>query len=178
MRPRNKHWVLGWSAAILTLTMLALAGCADVQVVDTTPATNRIQTFTSPLAVESEERNLAVMAVDFDPPLNYKQLIRRRQSVALLVVIENTGPTTERNLTVRAQLSSPEDLDLLLTQEAGVDKIAPGEIKIVRFAPLDEIPIHHVYHLEVAVDPLQGEKDTGDNSKAFDIQIHEEQGKP
>jgi hypothetical protein len=173
MRSRKGRWVLPGNTTALVLVLLALAGCADVQVVDTTPVIIAPETLTSPLPA-SGERNLAVLALDFDPALNYRQLIVRRQSVALLVVIENTGSSTERNVTVRAQLSSPEDPGFVLTQEAGVSDIAPGEIQIVRFSRLGEIPFHRIYHLEVTVDPVDGEKNLSDNRKAFDVQIHQE----
>jgi hypothetical protein len=174
MQSRNSKWLLHGSTTTLALVLLALAGCADVQVVDTTPAVIAPGTLTSPLPSVSGERNLAVLALDFDPALNYRQLIVRRQPVALLVVIENTGRSTERNVTVRAQLSSSEDPNLLLTQEASVSSIAPGEIQIVRLSRLGEIPFHRTYHLEVMVDPVDGERDLSDNRKAFDIQIHQE----
>jgi hypothetical protein len=174
MRSRKSKWLLYGSGAALVLALFALTGCVEVQVVDTTPSVIAPETLTSPLPAASGEHNLAVLALDFDPALNYQQLIVRRQSVALLVVIENTGGSTERNVTVRAQLSSPEDPDLLLTQEASVSSIAPGEIQIVRFAPMKEIPFHETFHLEVMVDPMDGEKDLSDNRKAFEIQIHRE----
>jgi uncharacterized lipoprotein YmbA len=174
MRSREGRWAFYGSVATLALVLLVLTGCAEVQVVDTTPAAIAPEALTSPLPAASGERNLAVLAVDFDPALSYEQLILRRQAVALLVAVENMGSSTERDVTVRAQLSSPADPDLLLTQEATVAAIAPGEIQIVRFAPLGEIPIHQTYHLEVMVDAVDGEKDLSDNRKAFDIQIHQE----
>jgi len=116
---------------------------------------------------------LAVLTVEFDPPLDYQQLIFRRQSVTLLVAVENLGNTAERDVTVRAELSSPENPDLLLTQGASVASIAPGEIQVVHFSRLGEIPYHQAYHLEVMVDPVAGESELGDNRKAFDIQIHQ-----
>jgi hypothetical protein len=174
MQSRKSNWVIHGSTTALVLVLVALAGCADVQVVDTMPGAIAAGTLISPPPAASGERNLAVLALDFDPALNYRQLIRRRQSVALLVVVENTGISTERNVRVQAQLSSSEDPNLLLTQEAGISSIAPGEIQIVRFSPLGEIPFHLTYHLEVMVDPVAGEKDLSDNRKAFEIQIHQE----
>jgi hypothetical protein len=114
------------------------------------------------------------MAVDFDPPLSYKQLIIRRQAIALLVVVENTGTETERDVAVRVQLSTPANPEFILTQDASVESIAPGEVQIIRFARLGRIPYHQAYYLEVVVDPVGGEIDLSDNSKAFDIQIHQE----
>jgi hypothetical protein len=174
MRSRKSKWVIHGSAIVLVLVSVALAGCADVQVVDTTPEILSSDSYASPPPVASGERNLAVLALDFDPPLSYRHLILRRQAVALLVVVENTGSTTERDVKVQARLSSPEDANLLLTQEAGISSIAPGEIQIVRFSRLSEIPAHLSYHLEVLVEPVAGEKDLSDNRKAFDIQIHQD----
>lgn len=174
MGPRNSRLMIPRIAGTFILVLATLAACAEVEVMDTTPAAKPEDTFSSPLSAGSGEHNLAVLAVDFDPPLSYQQLIVRRQSVALLVAIENTGTRTERNVTVRVQLSTLEDSGLLLTEGASVASIAPGEIQVVRFARLGEIPYHHTYHLEVAVDPVDWESDLSDNRKAFDIQIHED----
>ncbi len=174
MWPRNGRLVFIWIAGVLLLTLFTLVGCVEVQVLDTTPAASTPDAFTSPLSVGKEEHNLAILAVDFDPPLDYQQLIIRRQSVTLLVAVENTGNSAEHNVTVQAQLSTPEDADLLLTQEANVASIAPGEIQVVRFARLGRLPYHQIYHLGVTVVPVYGENVLSDNQKAFDIQIHQD----
>jgi hypothetical protein len=174
MWPGNKSWTLSWIAVVLLLLLFVMAGCAEVEVIDATPATSAAEPFTSPLDDGSTEHNLSVLAVDFDPPLDYQHLILRRQSVTLLVAIENRGNSTERDITVQVHLTSPENPDLLLTQGASVASIAPGEIQIVPFARLGEIPYHQSYHLEVVVDAVVGESTLGDNRKAFDIQIHQE----
>ena len=174
MKSRYGRSMLPWLTSVLALIVLMLTGCVEVQVVDTMPAADAPDAFTSPLPGGEGERNLTVMAVDFDPPLSYQQLILRRQAVELLVAVENSGRATERNVAVRAQLSSPEDPAFVLGQEASLSTIASGEIQIVRFAPLKEIPYHQTYRLEVWVDPLPGESDLADNQKVFDIQVHRE----
>ena len=165
---------LPWLVGILALNLLALVACAEVEVVDKTPVVDAPDLFTSPLESEAGKHDLAVLAVEFDPPLSYQRLIIRQQAVALLVVLENLGTETERNATVRAHLSSPDDPGFVLAHEATVESIAPGEVQIVRFARLGEIPYHRSYHLNVSVDPVEGEFDQGDNQKAFDIQIEED----
>lgn len=177
MWPRNGRSALPWIGACI-LALVTLAGCAEVQVVDMTPAVSTPEAFDSPPSAQSERHNLAILAVDFDPPLDYQQLLLRRQSVALLVAVENTGTGTERNVIVRAQLSTPEDPDLLLSQETEAASIAPGQIQVVRFTRLGEIPYHHAYRLEVMVDPVAGEDSLDDNRKAFDIQIHQNESEP
>jgi hypothetical protein len=79
---------------------------------------------------------------------------------------------------VRAQLTTPEDPDLSFSQGASISSIAPGEIQVVRFARFGQIPYHQLYHLEVTVDPVDGESDLADNSKAFDIEIRKDETEP
>jgi hypothetical protein len=172
MWPKNGKLVLPGIAVLLLLCVLTLVGCADVRIVDKETSMSTPDTLTNPTPLGDGTHNLAVLAVDFDPPLTYQQLVIRPQSVELLVAIENTGKVTEHDVTVRAQLSTPLNPDDLLTQGASVASIAPGEIQIVRFARLSEIPVHETYILEVVVEPVEGETDLTDNTRAFELQIH------
>jgi hypothetical protein len=174
MCSRNARLMLPWVVGLLALTLVGLVSCAEVKVVDKTPVVDAPDLSTSPLKPEAGKHDLAVLAVEFDPPLSYQRLIIRQQTVALLAVVENTGTETERNATVRAELTSVDDPDFVLAQEARVESVAPGEVQIVRFAPLGEIPYYQSYHLEVSIDAVEGELDLGDNQKAFDIQIDED----
>ncbi|HSJ57154.1 MAG TPA: hypothetical protein VLC95_08230 [Anaerolineae bacterium] len=171
MASRQSSRTLLWLTRTLALISVFMIGCAEVEVIDTTPVAGQTEAFTSPLS-EQSKHDLAVMTVEFDPPLNYQQLIARRQSVALLVVVENKGTTTEREVVVEASLTSAQDSTLSITQQAVVDRIAPGEIRIVRFGRLDDIPYRETYHLEVAVEPVDEESNLSNNRKAFEIQIH------
>jgi hypothetical protein len=174
MCPKKAKLMLPGVAGMLVLNLVALAACAEVKVVDKTPVAGTPDLFASPLKPEYRNHDLAVLAVEFDPPLSYQRLIIRQQAVALLVVVENTGNETERNATVRARLGSLDDPGFVLAHDASVESIAPGEVQIVRFTRLGEIPYYQSYHLEVSVDPVEGEFDLDDNWKAYDIQIHEE----
>jgi hypothetical protein len=171
MATRKRRLALPWTIGVLTLTLFTLGACAEVSVVDITPDASTHNLFVNAPAAEEGRHDLAVLAVDFDPPLDYQQLILRQRSVALLVVIENSGTVTERDVIVRAQLSAPPEDDLLVTQDLRVGSIAPGEIQIVRFEGLGKIPYYDAYQLEVAVDPVGGEIDLGNNRRAFDIEI-------
>ena len=113
--------------------------------------------------------------MDFDPPLNYQQLILRRQAVELLVAVENNGRVTERDVTVGARLSSPEDPDFVVTQDASLSSIAPGEIQVVRFARSRErSPFTRSTAWKCGSIRSLGSAILADNQKAFDIQIHQE----
>jgi hypothetical protein len=173
MKPKYGRFMRFGMAGALLLILLLLAGCAEVQVVEPVPS-GTPSLFVSPLSSGEGDHNLAVMAAVLDPPLQYQQLILRRQSVTLLVAIENRGASTERNVAVHATLTSPRDAELSLSQEASVASIAPGEIQIVRFARLQEIPYYSAYRLEVSVDPVAGELDLSDNGKVYDVRISRE----
>ncbi|MCL7452631.1 MAG: hypothetical protein M8467_06240 [Anaerolineae bacterium] len=174
MRARKRRLALPWVIVALMLTLLTLGACAEVNVVDITPDASRHSVFVGPPVSDPGRHDLAILAVDFDPPLDYRQRIFQQRSVALLVVIENLGTVTERDVGVWAQLSAPEDEDLLLSQDLRVGSIAPGEIQMVRFEGLGKIPFYDTYHLKVAVQPVDGESDPGNNRKAFDIEINRE----
>jgi hypothetical protein len=173
VRARHSKSMHPWIVAVFVLILVGLAGCAEeIEVVDTTPPASSTEPSVSPLAADPGRHDLAILGVDFDPPLDYQQLILRKQSIALLVVIENAGTVTERDLVVEAQLTTPEDKDLILTRQATVTSIAPGEIQIVQFDPLTKIPYHDTFYLEVSITPVEGESESTNNHKAFEIQIH------
>ena len=171
MKPWHSKLRRLWIAATLVLLLVVLGGCAEIEVVDSTPDVSSGEPPTRLLPLDSGTHDLAILGLDFDPPLDYQQLILNTQSIALLVVIENAGTATERELVVEAQLTTPEDEDLLLTRQAAVISIAPGEIQIVQFDPLTKIPYHAAFYLEVSIVPVEGESDTTNNHKAFEIQI-------
>lgn len=165
---RARHGIF-WGA-VLVAGMLSLAGCAEVRVVDSTPGAGLLAAPPG-LPTVTADHNLAIVTVDFYPPLDAAYAARIRQSLTLLVAVENTGSATEKNLSVHARLSSPDDPQLLVEQGAGVASIAPGEIQVVRFPPLKDVPLYRNYRLELAVDSVEGERNLADNQKAFDIQI-------
>lgn len=178
MLPRNGKRLIPGSAGLLTLAVVVLTGCVQVEVVDTTPAASTSEPVASLPSVASGVCNLAILAVDFDPPLDYQHLIIERRSVALLVAIENTGSDSNHNVAVRAELSTPQDSSFFLTQGASIASIAPGEVRVLRFSRLGDIPYYQAYHLEVMIDPVVGESDLDDNRKAFDIQVLQEPSNP
>ena len=109
MKSGQSRLMLPWIAGTLVLILVGLAGCAEFEVVDTTPAASSPEPFVSPLAADPSRHDLAILGLEFDPPLDYQQLILRQQSVALLVVIENAGTVTERDLVIEARLTTPDD---------------------------------------------------------------------
>jgi len=167
-----------WLACVLLLAAVALSGCVEVQIVDATPVAGSDLVQTAPELPAGGPHDLAVLAVDFDPPLDYHHLITLRQPISLLVAVENRGGATERKVAVAVLLTSPEAPALEKTGAATIESISPGEIQVVRFPALQEIPLLMRYRLDVTVGPLEEERSLSDNRMSFEIKIRPEQGSP
>ena len=158
-----------FAPAILVLAALALSGCIQIQVIDRTPPAPELTMVPAKVA----EHNLAVLAVDFDPPLEYEEIVaakKRGEGITLLVAVENTGLNAEQNVVVQVELfKGPEGMQIL-KQEGVIEAIAPGEIKICRFKDTS-IPFSNEYRLKVYVVPVAGETQLADNQKSYDLLI-------
>jgi hypothetical protein len=155
----------------LVLATLISSGCVNIEVIDRTPSTRDSISAAGEEAVD--EHNLAVLAVDFDPPLEYEEIVAcksRGEGITLLVAVENTGLHTERDVTIEAQLSERSGETVFLHKQGTVEAIVPGEIKIVQFKDTD-IPFSYEYLLQVSAVPVTGETRLGDNLKKYDLLI-------
>ncbi len=155
----------------LILSAVALSGCIQIQVIDRTPVVSEPAKETSKL--QAQEHNLAILGVDFDPPLDYDKIMERKkrgEGVTLLVAVENTGISTEANVAVQITLSKDQDQTPFLKQSGTISSIAPGEIKIIHFKDND-IPLSYEYHLQVDVNPVNGETQVANNRKNYDLLI-------
>lgn len=162
-----------WRAAALSILLLAVcaSGCINIEVVDRTPSTSG--TTPSTQGQQPVDHNLAVLAVDFDPPLEYDEIMSRRErgeGITLLVAVENTGVVAEENVTVSVELAKDGAQTVFLRKQAAVGAIAPGEIKLVRFKDT-EIPFSYEYQLKVHVAEVEGETNTADNTRTYDLLI-------
>ena len=151
------------------LALLALAGCARVEVVDRfPPSTDEIASIPTQTPAKHD---LAVLAIDFDPPLEYEQLTASPEGVTLLVAVENSGLCTETDVKVKVELSSDEGHNLIVRRISYIDAIAPGEVKIARFKNLSRIPYRPTYRLRVQVLPVQGEVNKANNRRGYDLYV-------
>ncbi len=156
---------------VLAVALVSLPGCVKINIVDRTPATV-LPPMELGAAANADEHNLAVLAIDFDPPLEYEQIMAsKREGITLLVAVENTGGSSEDSVTVQAELSTDDGQTVILEDENLIPVIAPGEIKIVRFKTLGDIPYRSAYQLKVRVVPVKGEARTANNQKSYDLYI-------
>jgi hypothetical protein len=168
MKHRAQMWCV-WLLALVVVPIL-LPGCVQINIVDRTP------TITLPTAeldsfANADKHDLAVLAIDFDPPLEYEQIMASREGITLLVAVENSGGNSEDNVTVQVELATDEGQTIVLKDESLIPAIAPGEIKIARFKSLGDIPYRTAYQLKVWVAPVTGEALITNNQKSYDLYI-------
>ncbi len=157
-------------AMIMMLVSLSLPGCATVEIVDRAPVsldTLSLRENKTPV----DEHDLAVLAIDFDPSLEYEQILAKGEQATLLVAVENVGLKTEADVTVKARLSAYEDNTPILEKTCHIDAIAPGQIKIARFKDISRIPYRSAYRLTVWVLAVPGEIGMANNQKSYDLHI-------
>lgn len=164
----------------LVLLIVLLAGCAGaLEVTDTTEQkgaeipTSNTNVVAEP-TVAAPEHNLGVVGIDFDPSLEYQEILKRG-NLTLLVAVENSGQQAESKVEVHARLSVSSDSVADVFSAEGkrlIEQIAPGEIVIVPFEGIDKIPIRSHYTLEVSVVPVADETTLSDNERSFDIFVN------
>lgn len=156
------------SILLLIFVSTVLLGCQPlIEVVQ--PATP----LASPVAVPVDDRGVAIMGVDFDPPLEAGQLLVTG-GVTLLVAIENQGQIMEPSVRVTARLLDPDAPSRagdLANETVIVKSLDPRELRVVRFTQVTELPIREHYKLLVEVIPLPGERERSDNVKTYDILV-------
>lgn len=126
-----------------------------------------------PPTVAPDERGMAIMGVDFDPPLEGGQLLTS-PGVTLLVALENQGRQSEPVAQVTARLYDPDDTfgADLANETITVRSLAPGELRVVRFTQVRDLPVRQRYKLAVEVSPVPGEQERDDNVRVYDIIVH------
>lgn len=154
---------------IVGIVVLSLTGCIRVEVVDHQEETDA-ETPT-PSQITPDEHDLAILAVDFEPQLNYDQIVNNPDSTTLLIAIENTGLSTETDVLIEAQLSADEGRTIIVERSAEIASIAPGETQVVRFSQIPRPPYRPTYQLSVRAVPVSGETNLANNLRVYDINI-------
>jgi len=165
--------ILYLTLAFLTLAScsLLLVGCSRIEIMEQAPPSiiETPETDSSPPA----EHDLAILAIDFHPPLDRRDLWTKQREVTLLIAVENRGLSQENDITVSAELSASHRSEMLLRQSAILETLAPGEVRVVRFGGIPTVPYRPAYRLEVTVLPVEGERILTDNSKVYELTVEE-----
>lgn len=156
-------------ALVVGLVVLSLTGCIRVEVVD---HQEEIEKETpSPSRLAPDEHDLAILAVDFEPQLDYDQIVNNPDGITLLIAVENTGISTESDVLVEVQLSCDEGRTIIVERSAEIASIAAGETQVVRFAQIPRPPYRPIYQLSVQAVAVLGETNLVNNSRVYDISI-------
>ena len=156
-------------ALIASVVILSLIGCTRIEVVDRQEGTDT-ETPT-PSQVTPDEHDLAILAVDFEPQLDYEQIVNNLDNITLLIAVENTGISTETDVAIEARLSCDEGRTTIVERDAEIASIAPGETQVVRFTQIPRPPYRPAYQLSVRAIAVPGETNLADNLRLYDINI-------
>jgi hypothetical protein len=167
----SRRWLQVAAFVVLALSTTLLGGCIQIQVIDQTPPSP--DPAAGHAGGQADEHDVAVLAVDFDPPLEYDEVMAQKdrgEGLTLLVAVENQGCTVESEVTVEVELCKDGAATPFLYKQGVIDAIAPGEIKIVHFGDT-EVPFSYEYQLQVRVVPLRDERRLDNNQKSYDLLI-------
>jgi hypothetical protein len=171
MSPRGEIRCIWFFTLIMMLASLSLAGCSGVEIVDRAPVSLDTLSPSNKARPPVDEHDVAVLAIEFDPSLEYEQIMVRGEQATLLVAVENIGLQTEAEVKVKARLSTYEDDTPILEKTCYIDTIAPGQITIARFKGISHIPYRRDYRLKVWIVPVPGEIGTANNQRSYDLHI-------
>jgi hypothetical protein len=169
MKPSLVNRVALASLLALLLATPLLAGCVQVQVTDDNrePVT---PTLYGELTSPREVRDLAILGIEFNPPLQFQEVIAAGK-VTLLVAVENRGLIVEEGVVVEAHLVGANETDVLVRRADRIGTLAPGEVKLIRFENMALVPYRPAYVLTVAVAPASGESRVTDNQRSYRLQV-------
>ncbi|MHB1004475.1 MAG: hypothetical protein ACYC3S_02400 [Chloroflexota bacterium] len=162
---------LGKFLALLLVVATLSSGCQGAAVVPVSPNPVVDSAAGGADAVGGPRHDLAVISLDFDPPLRVLQVDTFPTKMALLVVVDNKGTYTERDVTVTAELRSQAEDELLARTRQSLSSIAPGQATLVRLGGFPSIPTRSGYVLVVVVEGATGDAVPGNNTKTVPLQL-------
>jgi hypothetical protein len=144
---------------LAALSMALLSAACDVVVEDRPDGASFPGQRSYPLALNRQlpQYEVAISAVDFDPPLSRETLQDAGNPVKLVAAVENKGTKQLSGLTVVARIENQKG-DFSEQDQVGIDKLIPGELRVVEFdgiAPLPDLPRSPSYRIRITVDGPQ-----------------------
>ncbi len=149
-----KAWQRVLMVILLTIMWIS-AGCSDIQIMEESRKTH-VAVSTKEATVEHAFQ-LAIVGIDFDPPLTYVENIRK-QGVTLLVAVENQGQTQARDVRIIAHLFLDPRKEQVIERMGVIPLVDPGGMEVYRFPRLRNIPLRHTYILEIQLTTPDGQR--------------------
>ena len=166
----GRLWRSVLTGLILIVVAATLLGCQSAIEVVTPAVTPVLPAVTA----VPQAHAVAIVGVDFDPALDYSQIISNG-GVTLLVAVENQGLATESNVALKARLLDTADAANpreLLNETVIIRSLLPHEVRVVRFNQVTDLPVRERYKLVAELSPVRGERELSDNARSFDILVH------
>ncbi len=117
--------------------------------------------------------DVAISAIDFDPPLRRETLLTSQGPVKLVAAVENRGTMQLSKLVVEARVTNQRG-DFSAQDQVQVDKLSPGETKVVEFegvGPVTNLPRSPSFRIKVAVDGPQLDSRAAKPSRELIVRI-------
>jgi hypothetical protein len=111
----------------------------------------------STVAAPLPQYDVAISAIDFDPPLKPGAVLNPARPVKLMAAVENKGSMQLSKLVVEARVSDQRG-DFSAQGQVQVDKLSPGETRVVEFqgvAPVSGLPRSPSFKIKIDVDGAQ-----------------------
>ena len=147
----------GLSFLVAFAFAIVLTGCR-VGIEEPHNAGANIQLATSPTAAASlPQYDVAISAIDFDPPFRRETALNPQQPVKLAAAVENKGTMQLSRLVIEARVTNQKG-DFTAQDHVLIDKLSPGETKVVEFGGpviLTTLPKSPSFLIRVAVDGSQ-----------------------
>ncbi len=169
MTPRWQRRLTTALLMVLLAASPALAACVQVQVTDADRPAETPTPYTE-LTSPRDMHDLAILGIEFNPPLRYEEVAAAGR-MTMLVAVENRGLSAESSVQVEARLLGSGETDVLARRTVRLDDIAPGEVGLVRFDNLSLVPYRPAYLLTVTVSPAAGESRLTDNQRSYRLSV-------
>ena len=166
-------WRSAGHVACLAILVVVVGSCM-LQVAASDAPVEAVVSTPTPVSVAAPGGNwhdLALMSLDFDPPLKPGEVMRVNRPPALLVAVDNRGNQTEGPVVLQLTITGTDDNDVVSTAKQTVPSLAQGEARVVRFDPATSLPMRSAYTMRVQVQPVPGEVNLADNVKEMRVQI-------
>lgn len=148
------------------MALLALAGCT-IDVRASTPS----PTVVIPSPGAGEWHDLALVSLSFEPPLQTISSIDAARQVKLVAVVDNRGTRPELDVLVTAVLRTADSGEIKAVQTSTIERLAPGEARVVRFGNLDGLPHASQYLVTVRIAQVPGESAIENNEGSLYVTI-------
>lgn len=150
----------------LVVALVAVAGCA-VEVRGSLPPP--LVVLPSPGA--GERHDLALVSLTFDPPLHTITSIAEARQAQLVAAVDNRGTQREEGIVVTAVLRTLESGEIRGVQTRTIGQLAPGEVRVVYFGYIENLPYADQYAITVQVAPVSGELNVDNNAGTLFVTV-------